>query len=164
MHNKILSSYDQDQSIIAQCSELVKHWLIMSNCISCWLIKSKVNRKPNARMSLPGNMCTEKLKTVYSCLPLSLCSIFVILPNSVPQDFCSEFGHVLMAANLFVYLTIVGIFVRQLTLFLLLCCSALWGQWVECLESMHEEGENMRLQKRDWNPGPRNHTASVSEG
>lgn len=136
----------------------------LANFISCWLIKSKVKRKPNARMNLPGNMCTKKLKTSYFCLPLSLCSIFVILPNSVLPDFCSEFGHVLMGANLFAHLTIVGIYARQLMLFLLFCCSALWGQWVECLESMHEEGENMRLQKRDWNQGPRNNTASVSKG
>lgn len=72
----ILSSYDQDQSIIVQCWELVKHWLIVSNCISCWLIKSKVKRKPNARMSLPDNICTKTLKT--SCLPTPPFSLFYL--------------------------------------------------------------------------------------
>lgn len=160
----ILSSYGQDQSIIVQCLALGKHWLIVSNYISCWLVKSKVKRKPNAQMSLPDNVCTKTLKTFHSYLPLSLCSIFVILLNSVLQDFCSKFGQVWMGANFFVYFTTVGISEHQLRLCLLFCCSALWGQWVECLEPLHKEGENMRLQKRDWNQGPRNNTASVHQG
>lgn len=128
------------------------------------LIKSTVKSKPNARVSLPDNMRTKKWKTFYSCFHFLFVLSLSHLAQLCPAGFLLRIWASIDGSMPSCLLTIVKLCVSELRLFLVFCFSALWGQWMESLESMHEKRKNMWLQKRDWNTGPRDNTASISKG
>ena len=125
-------------------------------------LKSTVKSKPNARVSLPDNRRIKKGGNIqFLPFPLSLShlaqfrSAGFLLRIWASTDGSKPFCLFNNCEN---YVWV------NWGCFLVSCFSALWGQWMEPLESMHKERKNMRLQKRNWNTGPRNHTASVSKG